>query len=541
MYALKDKITQVTVFNDRAQVTREAKISLEKGVFELVFENLPEDIDPQSVQVNGTGVGVLTNVQFNKIQIENGTYSQKEIYPITQEQLIYREQIRQQSDAIYRLEKEKAFLDRITEKVTNNGLEAGVELINPRNWQQMLGFYQEKMEEYDDAIYEIEKEKKQTENALNRLERQLEDMRIKQVKSQYAVEVQIKLKKEGDVSLSLSYVVKNAGWIPIYDIRVSSKEKKLLLQYKALVRQSSSENWEDVKLQLSTARPQVKGEAPKLYPWRLQIKNPIPAKPLAYATPSGGANRSKKSKKIEDAMSDFETGVDLYTLKEEKPNLSYDETEVKSGATSVFFQVNGNHSIKSDNTEHQINVLATEFEADFWYFAVPKLSPFAYLKVKSVNNTDYPLLAGETNVFLDNNFVANASLNTTAPKEEYWTSLGIDEGIKVEHKFLKRYEKTSGGVFSKKTATIVYEYAIEVTNNKNSEEKIILKDQIPISQNQEIKVTLLKPSYQEDNEYLKKNEFEFLEWFNTLKHQEKWNIDLVFSVEYPKDKLIEGI
>ena len=106
---------------------------------------------------------------------------------------------------------------------------------------------------------------------------------------------------------------------------------------------------------------------------------------------------------------------------------------------------------------------------------------------------------------------------------------------------MKKYEKKEGGVFSKKQKVLVYEYEIEITNHKASKEEIVVWDQLPISQNEAIKVNLLEPKYKEDTAQLKKNEYDYLEWFFDMEAGTKVNVPFKFSVEFPQDKQLEGL
>ena len=212
---------------------------------------------------------------------------------------------------------------------------------------------------------------------------------------------------------------------------------------------------------------------------------------------------------------------------------------VQANATSVVFEIRGKSTIASDNLPHKVTVLIQDFPAEFRYSTAPKLSPHAYLKTKVKNASDYPLLPGVTNVFLDNNFVANASMNQVAPGEDFWTFLGVDGAIKVERKFVRKHEEREG-VFDKKTK-LVYEYLTEITNNKKSEEELVVWDQVPISSQQDIVVKLVEPRLDKDTPTLKKNEFNYAEWFFRMKAGEKIKIPMVYSVEYPEGRQVTGV
>ena len=125
------------------------------------------------------------------------------------------------------------------------------------------------------------------------------------------------------------------------------------------------------------------------------------------------------------------------------------------------------------------------------------------------------------------------------PGEEFWTFLGVDEGIKIEHKLINRLQEQVG-TFSKKTR-ITASYQISVTNNHQSDEEIVVFDQLPISGNEEIKVELIDPKWKENTPELHKNDQDILEWYYKMKPAEKVLIPLKYSVEFPEGKSVPGL
>lgn len=55
--------------------------------------------------------------------------------------------------------------------------------------------------------------------------------------------------------IKLSYLVKNGGWIPMYELRNSVETSKIDLTYKAHVFQNTGMNWTGIKLSLSINNP----------------------------------------------------------------------------------------------------------------------------------------------------------------------------------------------------------------------------------------------------------------------------------------------
>src|SRR5262245_55789805 len=63
MADLETKITGVTVYPDRARVTRRGTATLEAGEQTLMVTNLPQTMDTSSVRAAGKGNARLTGVQ----------------------------------------------------------------------------------------------------------------------------------------------------------------------------------------------------------------------------------------------------------------------------------------------------------------------------------------------------------------------------------------------------------------------------------------------------------------------------------------------
>jgi len=525
---LKSKITAVTVFSDRAQVTRQAAFRLKKGEHRLLFDNLPEYIEQNSIQVDGTGDAVLMDVTFKKEHFAE--IPDKEIKKLYDEKQKLEDALQEVDDKIAHANKEITFVQAIAAKLTQTSEESKSVELDPKKWMDIVAFYRTKHDTLYNEIRDTQKEKREIQKLLDKIKKQIRDIGTKQTKTRNQVEVTVTMKNEGSMTLNLSYIVYGPRWFPVYDLRVSTESKKMSISYNAMIRQSTSEDWENVRVQLSTAKAQISGQQPSLSPWYVSVLKPV----LRSAIPTRPAARRKRADV--QMFKAAETGEATAVLEEKSPELTIPDAEVETGATSVVFVISGKNTIKCDNQKHKVTIMINDFPAHFRYSTVPKITPFAFLKSKVQNKTEYPFLAGKTNVFLDNHFVANSKMDLVAPSEEFWTFLGVDEGIKVEHKLIKKYEDVS-----RKKTKLIYDYLITIKNNKKTEEELVVWDQLPISTHEDIKVELIEPKYKEDTPQLKKNELNFLEWFFKPGPGEEIKIPLSFSVEHPKDMNIDGL
>jgi uncharacterized protein (TIGR02231 family) len=71
------------------------------------------------------------------------------------------------------------------------------------------------------------------------------------------------------VKLEFSYQLGDAWWWPVYDARLNTESGKIDLVQLAQVQQRTGEDWSNVKLTLSTARPSAGAALPDLQTWFL--------------------------------------------------------------------------------------------------------------------------------------------------------------------------------------------------------------------------------------------------------------------------------
>lgn len=528
MISLHARITAVTVYADRALIVRTASQKIESGEYQLVFDNLPDCMVPESAQVNGRGEAVLKDIKFQ--QVRHAEIPDEEVKQLVQQQAALNDELRSLQETIAHAQAEKTFIENIAAKLTK-GSEKTIEL-DPDKWMKMVAFYRSKYDALDKEIHHTEKTQRKLKEELDQINKLILDLGHRRNKIRNQVVVTVEAAGATELILFLHYIVRGPSWTPVYDLRVSSAERKMRIAYHAIIRQATTESWEDVEIKLSTARPHISGQQPELKPWYVNVFTPPP--PAAERSLKVKAAAPKALFGKADASDE-----DLMMAEEPVPAVTIPETTVEAQAASVVFVISGSHTIQSDNKDHKVTILIHDLPAEFSYAATPKLAPYAYLKAKVTNQTEFPFLPGKTSIFLDNNFVANAEMGLVAPDETFTASLGVDESMKVEHRLIKKYRKDEG-LLSKKTV-YRYQYLIQLKNNKKSEEEIKITDQIPISQNKDIAINLIEPKYKEDAAALKKNELNILEWFYKIKPGEEIKIPLTFEVEYPQEVEVTGL
>ena len=527
------KISEVTVYSDRAEVVKHLEGNLEAGEHVLSFENLPGSADLSTVRVQGKGEFALIDIKAETIQTTDTADTRLKDLEDKKEELAKQLKELNMSDA--RINNRKAALDKILTRLTTTTATATAPAeMDTTKWSSYLQFHNESLEKCDKEIFANAQTTLGVQKEINRIVREIENMNVKRVKYRNVAKVKIDVKKSGLIQLDLSYIVIGPSWRPSYDVRANTVQGNLELTYNAEIRQSTGEDWKGVALKLSTAQPGIGGREPHLSPWFINKQQPIVAfdskTPMSMAKSS---SRGRQDQMMNTYTAADESGKDL-------SEMSVAGATVVTGATAETYIIDRVSDVLSDNKVAKVNITRQNFPTVYRYSSVPKLSPHVYLKAKAKNKSDFTLLPGQTSIFLDGAFVANASLDLVPAGQEFWTYLGVDASVKVERREFGRREETSG-IFGKKTVRTIYDYVFKIKNSKPAAIELVVWDQIPFSDHEDIKVVLEEPKYEKDSENLKMSDGKLLEWRFNLKPDEKKDVPFRFAIERPEGTIIQGL
>jgi hypothetical protein len=202
------------------------------------------------------------------------------------------------------------------------------------------------------------------------------------------------------------------------------------------------------------------------------------------------------------------------------------ETEQVSNQTSVEFEIKTPYTIQSDGKNLAIDIDSYSLPADYQYFCTPKIDKNAYLLARIVDWEKYNLLEGEANVFFEDTYTGKTLLDIRYMSDTLTISLGKDKGVTIKREIQKQFT-TKQFLSSKKEETKAW--LISIKNNKQQNINISLSDQIPVSTLEEI---LVKPINISNGKL--DTETGIIKWDFQLKPTEKKDIDLKYSVQYPK-------
>lgn len=510
-------VTNVTVYLQGASITAKSQLQIPEGVSTIVVSKQSEFIDANSLQVSGKGNFTILGVQFRRNFIEKQE-QQKRITELTDK--------RKQLDNT-----QKTIADEISVyKTETQLLEKNMELKGPDAVLSVLEL-EKAANFYRTRLLDIKKKMLDAQNKQTDVQKQIQDVdkQLRELQSQaeaYTGEIVVTVssKSQQSIQLECNYYVTEAGWYPVYDIRVKDVVSPVAITYKAAVYQNTGVAWNNVAVRLSTGNPTMGGTLPYLSPWMLQKQQEIVIR--GYASPS--QNVMMKS---EEVMYDDE--ISAVVVQEKKSKARKTEASVDNKLTTIEFVINEPLTLTSNDKEAQVTIQDYAIAATYSYISIPKLDKDAFLMAYIKGYEGYNFLSGNANLYFEGSFVGQSYFQTEQTEDSLQLSLGRDKGIQVDRKRVDNYtEKKMLGQKRK----LQYTYDISVRNTKPVSVPIIIQDQIPLSTQQEITVSnILHP------EAVLDAKTGTVTWKFNLDKASTKKLQLSFMVEYPKDWKIEGL
>jgi len=514
MPELASVIDAVTVFPDRARVTRRGRMALEPGQHRLEISGLPMSLLAESLRAAGRGtararlLGVGLQVQHFT---ETPAQSAREL----------EEKIQSVMDADSELAAETEGLDKAQNAL--DGLAAqsevfarGLALRNRSTADQgaVFDFVTQRGRSLQTEILTVGRKRRELAKELDRLRRELAQLQAARPRQRHTAAVEVEVLSAGELEIELTYAVQPARWQPLYDLRLTGAE--LEATYLAEVTQSTGEDWNGVALTLSTARPALSLVIPELEPWYVGPRPPAPTPVYrAAAAPAmAPAIMAQPMAALEETM-------------EEEISLELPSAVVSESGAALTYQIPSRADVPSGGEPRKVTVATFKLRPEFDAVTAPRLEPVCYRRAKVRNDSPYTLLPGKAQLFEGDDYLGTTSLKHTAPGQEIELALGADERLRVERKLTGRdVDKT----LLADRRRIRYKYRIEVENLRDAAQTIYVRDQLPVSRHEQVKVKLDAATPQPT----KHSDLNQLEWKLTLAPAAKQTVQLEFSVEFPR-------
>jgi Domain of unknown function (DUF4139)/N-terminal domain of unknown function (DUF4140) len=560
-------IVHVTVYRNNALITREVDIPEGIGTLELFVNPLPPQTMNSSLYSEGAdGIRILTTRFRTRAIKEDAREEVRKLEAQIKSLAVEAQKLDADAKTIEANQQLVAKLEGFTAVVTASATEkahlnseATISLA-----KYLMNTRTELSKELIAVRQHIQSNKEQGEFA----GRQLQELAGHAVKTERDAVIVVDKKNVGPGKVRLNYLVDSAHWHPQYKLHGSSKDKEpVQIEYLAAIVQQTGEDWRNVDLVLSTAQPMLNAAPPDLKtleftlvprvasPRQMAGQAPNPA--AAYsANPIGDIDEQAKSLRgqaqVEFNRKQGFTANTLYnqaaTLEQSRDLLqpremlesrnAYRPFAAFNEGPTITYHLNGKLSMPSRQDEQVMEVTRLEMTPDYYYKAVPVLTPHVYRLAELTNKTQYVLLPGEATMYQGSDFVGRMDLPLVAIGEQFTVGFGVDPQLQVHRELLDKARTTQGG-----NQVLTYDYRILISSFKTTAVKLQLWDRLPRAENETAGVNLVKttPPISTDPIYLREQRpGNLLRWDLTIDPNRNGEKAVAISYEFKLelDKLL---
>lgn len=364
-----------------------------------------------------------------------------------------------------------------------------------------------------EAAEEIKKE-------VANLERRINAIRPGQNSATGKINAKVIAERAGTYSFEVTYITNAAGWNPNYDLYVITEgQAKSNLVLAADVQQSTGVDWENVQLTLSNTDINSRLAPPMLSPLYLggndqrRMRSQI----------AGAAPRMKKADA--DMAMEEELVMPMQNMAMSAPATFATQS---NSAAARLYEIDRPFSLVANGKASSVKLTSHELPLDLRYRIVPKREQQAYLEAVITGWDTLNLLAAQTRTHLDGRYLGETYLNTQQNSDTLTVGLGPDKRLIV-----KRTGRGQGSdtkfIRGKKEYNLGYQ--ISLRNTRDVAIEVLVEDQIPVSQREEITVELKNASGKPDLEEFTGK----LTWKLTLKPAKEEKLSVNYEIVAPKN------
>jgi len=566
-------ISQVTVYRGQAQVTRTIETDLPAETSQIIAGSLPEKIVPESLYAQGAaGVEVLS-VSYRERPIEKEAS----------------EEVKKLDDQIAEVQRQLKHTDRdrqhggnlwgfylpfwnLTKDTTNKDFDRG--LLQAEPMINMTGYLEEKFNKLHQNALELEDQIDDLKKNLDQLQRQRNDLTAGQPTTLREALIYVRPTGGQKAAIQLSYLVNEASWQPQYNLRAHPDKASVTVEYSALVRQLTGEDWNDAAVSLSTAQPATVAAPPVLEPMQIRVapgpsviskmeQQPLPpgaAVSQQQAVQQGPMNVAQKLSSLESSRREISgkgkagtialnrlayTGqmLELQADKEAVQMIQKRAKEIaRTEGISVTYNLPGKLSLPSRSDKQLVAIDSFSGKGDFYLLATPLLTDYVYLQADIANTGKTILLAGPANMYRGDEFAGQGEVPLVTIGQTFTAGFGVDSQIQVAREFKEKKAETLWG-----NRVEDYQYRIAISNYRSSPAKLRLLDRLPYTEDARLDISDFKTDtpLSKDAEYLRTlRDKGILRWDLDLApatfKQKATVVNYSFTIKYDKDMHIQN-
>jgi uncharacterized protein (TIGR02231 family) len=342
------------------------------------------------------------------------------------------------------------------------------------------------------------------------------------------VRIDLSTQAAAAATLRVSYAVRDARWVPLYDARLDTgardRKPALELVRRAEIVQKTGEDWANVALAVSTVRTARGGAAPNLSTLIVRFPTAQVPRPLAgVVAPAPAPARSSSY------------SADSVREKVAAEAVEERAATVDTGGFQAVFRIPGRVSLGAGEGARSLRIASLTAAPELLVRAAPSMDETAFLEATFKQTEEAPLLPGRVSLYRDGTFVGRGQMPATQKDETVQLGFGADEQVKVTRSVVRKNEGATGIITSSKTDE--REFKIVMRNGHATPVKVTIEEQLPVAENSEIQVEML-PSSTPPTQRDVRDQRGVTAWTTEVPAGETREVKFGWRVRWPTDKTV---
>lgn len=537
--ALDSTIRKVTVYSDRALVTRQATADVAAGSKVYAFTKLPGWVDDGSVRVSTTA-GRIIDVRVKRTYLARATdkayqRAEDEARELSEQMAALSDEIQILDAQTKQIEDIKAFsMDKITKDMT-------VGDISVESYGQVVDFVAASLRKTAKERRAIHRQQNVLKPKIQASQKQLSEVRSLTQLEETTVLVTLESAQKGRATVELTYMLPGATWQPMHELRVAGDNPNSVeVASFAVVTQTSGEDWNHAELSFSTQSSTETVRIPELE--ALTLGDTKTATRM-FKSESASFSRARQAFEGQNRMwNKLQQKSSLRHNFEEVYKSNYDYLQVvqsktvqlfqslqKRGTTAHFKTTNAGN-VRADGYSVRLPLGRTKLKSKQKIVAAPEQSLNAARTLEMVNASSQPFLPGKVALYQDGAFLGMTDIDFIAEGERFALFLNVADHIKLS----RVLDKQQSSVVRKKRTRMQVAFIVSIENLSDKPTSLTLADRIPVSENREIAISKIKV-----NPKVKPDSRGILTWDLTLQPKESRKFQIGYQIEYPPTLILE--
>lgn len=518
---LSAPVTAATLYSEGATVIRSVPFTAPAGPHDLLITNLPASLDPYSVRVSidGATLGAVTVRQDRVLPIDTNdspefTAARAEVTRLQdklQSTVDARADVRMRASAAEARIAYLATLSGPTEIAASpETLQATLLLIGSETLaaRQEIARATRTARGFDKPLEDLTEELQKARQTVTALEPSQSDTAM--------LSISITAAAATSGTLTLTHLVQEAAWLPVYDVHLShGHTASLNLKRGAFVGQDTGEDWHDVALTLSTSRPNDQTQPSKLYAQRRWIED----------------KQIQTLRKSADAEMSFD-GVASLAEPVVAPPAPYATIDDGINATYVYPTP---VSIISSEDGLRLSLDTLALDPTVFALANPDRDDTAFVMAAFTNTTDEIILPSyEASYYLNGTFIGAGELPLIAKGDDAELSFGPINGLRLTNTVLNRVSGDSGVLTSRNDISEIRELTIENLTDRDWDLRLL--GRVPYSEQEDLTITYQAMPKPTQTDY--DGDRGILAWEQALTAGDTLSIRLSHQLQWPGDMVL---